>query len=179
MEAALVRVYVAVLKFTTHVQSLHDRDRTVFLWKSISEESFSNLCKSIINVDLDLKRWLEIVDQHEQRERGQEILKMADQILASSDRVMDLLNEIDEEIVFTKLKTADADYKAEWGEEYPECLEDTRVDLLRDIRDWATGSDRNAAFWLQGMAGTGKSTVSRTIARWLDDEGLLAGSFFF
>lgn len=115
MEAALVRVKIAVLKFAAHVQSLHDRNRAVFLWKSISGESLSDLRKSIIDADSDLKRWLEIVDRHEQQERGQEILKMADKILASIDRVMDSLNEIDEEIVFAKLKTADADYRAEWG----------------------------------------------------------------
>lgn len=34
-------------------------------------------------------------------------------------------------------------------------------------------------FWLQGMAGIGKSTVLRIVARWLDEEGLLGGSFFF
>jgi hypothetical protein len=34
-------------------------------------------------------------------------------------------------------------------------------------------------FWLNGMAGTGKSTISRTVAQTLADEGCLAASFFF
>lgn len=34
-------------------------------------------------------------------------------------------------------------------------------------------------FWLNGMAGTGKSTISRTIARSLAAAGLLGASFFF
>ncbi|RDK41076.1 hypothetical protein M752DRAFT_294742 [Aspergillus phoenicis ATCC 13157] len=50
---------------------------------------------------------------------------------------------------------------------------------LKDIKSWATDPDRQAVFWLQGMAGTGKSTVSRTVARWLNNEGFLGGGFFF
>ncbi|KAK3902612.1 hypothetical protein C8A05DRAFT_15350, partial [Staphylotrichum tortipilum] len=34
-------------------------------------------------------------------------------------------------------------------------------------------------FWLNGMAGTGKSTISRTVAQSFADRGLLGASFFF
>lgn len=34
-------------------------------------------------------------------------------------------------------------------------------------------------FWLKGMAGTGKSTISRTVAKLLTDTNHLGGSFFF
>lgn len=34
-------------------------------------------------------------------------------------------------------------------------------------------------FWLKGMVGTGKSTISRTIANSLDARGMLGASFFF
>ncbi|KAB8257974.1 hypothetical protein BDV32DRAFT_139956 [Aspergillus pseudonomiae] len=79
-----------------------------------------------------------------------------------------------------ELKVAEeAHYNAYNGEEYQECLHETRTELLEDIKSWATDPDRQAVFWLQGMAGTGKSTVSRTVARWLDNEALLGGSFFF
>ncbi|KAH6880714.1 hypothetical protein B0T10DRAFT_551503 [Thelonectria olida] len=59
------------------------------------------------------------------------------------------------------------------------CLPDTRVDLLREIHDWTNNPDAKAIFWLNGMAGTGKSTVSRTIARDLYQAKRLGASFFF
>ncbi|KAJ2901564.1 hypothetical protein MKZ38_001697 [Zalerion maritima] len=34
-------------------------------------------------------------------------------------------------------------------------------------------------FWLSGMAGTGKSTISRTVARAFSGKQRLGGSFFF
>jgi hypothetical protein len=59
------------------------------------------------------------------------------------------------------------------------CLADTRVELLQEITEWANGLDRRCIFWLNGMAGTGKSTVARTIARMYHDRGNLGASFFF
>lgn len=59
------------------------------------------------------------------------------------------------------------------------CLPETRVDLLQDVANWAKKSDSHAVFWLNGMAGTGKSTISRTISEIFANENRLGASFFF
>jgi hypothetical protein len=59
------------------------------------------------------------------------------------------------------------------------CLPETRVELLQEIYDWADGQDERCIFWLSGFAGTGKSTIARTIARKYLEEKCLAASFFF
>jgi NACHT domain len=61
----------------------------------------------------------------------------------------------------------------------PICLPDTRVGLLREIYNWADGQDERSIFWLNGLAGTGKSTIARTVARHYFDKGHLGASFFF
>jgi ABC-type glutathione transport system ATPase component len=45
--------------------------------------------------------------------------------------------------------------------------------------EWSNDHRGECIFWLSGMAGTGKSTIARTIARKLDDKGRLGASFFF
>jgi hypothetical protein len=53
------------------------------------------------------------------------------------------------------------------------------VDLLQEIYNWADGQDRRCIFWLSGLAGTGKSTIARTVARRYFDQNRLGASFFF
>jgi hypothetical protein len=57
-------------------------------------------------------------------------------------------------------------------------MESTRVQLLADITSWAESPDGPVVFWLNGLAGTGKSTVARTICERFADKGLLGASFF-
>jgi hypothetical protein len=61
-----------------------------------------------------------------------------------------------------------------------QCLQGTRTEILQKIMDWAVSpSQEKCIFWLKGMAGTGKSTISRTMARSLKDTNHLGASFFF
>src|ERR1700685_609660 len=61
-----------------------------------------------------------------------------------------------------------------------ECLPSTRQDILSEIVDWATkpSGDHNI-FWLYGLAGAGKSTLSTTIASYFRDLGRLGAFVFF
>ncbi|KIL66507.1 hypothetical protein M378DRAFT_160981 [Amanita muscaria Koide BX008] len=59
------------------------------------------------------------------------------------------------------------------------CFEGTRVALLREMADWATGSDESRMYILSGLAGIGKSTVAYTIASRAAGLNLLGASFFF
>ncbi|KAH8588760.1 WD40-repeat-containing domain protein [Bisporella sp. PMI_857] len=64
----------------------------------------------------------------------------------------------------------------------PACLHNTRVDLLQRIYSWADGKDgqdERCIFWLSGLAGTGKSTIARTVARTFFDQERLGASFMF
>ncbi|KAI3318812.1 vegetative incompatibility protein HET-E-1 [Xylariaceae sp. AK1471] len=74
---------------------------------------------------------------------------------------------------------ADAGFDSHAEEHNSICLPNTRVDLLREIEDWVEDPTAKAVFWLNGMAGTGKSTISRTLARSSTDRGQLGASFFF
>ncbi|KAL2782669.1 hypothetical protein BJX66DRAFT_320143 [Aspergillus keveii] len=59
------------------------------------------------------------------------------------------------------------------------CYPKTRIELLQDIQNWANNQHGKEIFWLSGSAGTGKSTISRTIAHAFYGRGQLAASFFF
>ncbi|KAH8707489.1 hypothetical protein GQ44DRAFT_831007 [Phaeosphaeriaceae sp. PMI808] len=77
------------------------------------------------------------------------------------------------------LPAEDAPFNAYRRQHDLACLPNTRVDLLRDICKWADGQDERCIFWLNGLAGTGKSTIARTVARTYWDQKRLGASFFF
>lgn len=59
------------------------------------------------------------------------------------------------------------------------CFEGTRIDVQKEINAWSDMVDQKCIFWLKGMAGTGKSTIARTVARRYSIEKRLGASFFF
>src|SRR6266436_8856301 len=71
------------------------------------------------------------------------------------------------------------------------CLEDTRTAVLEKIWCWIGPLDQDAAteptpdttdkpiYWVNGLAGIGKSTIARTVAEDAKDRNLLGASFFF
>ena len=58
------------------------------------------------------------------------------------------------------------------------CLRGTREDVLNEIESWTKDFKKSPVFWLNGLAGTGKSTIAQTVAERVFADGLLGASFF-
>jgi hypothetical protein len=58
------------------------------------------------------------------------------------------------------------------------CLKGTRKDVLQEIEDWLMSEQDQRIFWLNGLAGTGKSTIAQTFAETSFADGRLGASFF-
>ncbi|KAK6208142.1 hypothetical protein LQW54_007050 [Pestalotiopsis sp. IQ-011] len=72
-----------------------------------------------------------------------------------------------------------AAYDSHVNEHDPLCHPDTRTEVLREIREWACDPESMSVYWLNGMAGTGKSTISRTLAHSFSRVQTLGVTFFF
>jgi hypothetical protein len=63
--------------------------------------------------------------------------------------------------------------------ERPRCLEDTRVEHLRNLTSWGEGewkTQQARVFWMDGAAGVGKSAIAQT---WVDALDVKFGAAFF
>ncbi|KAM0539655.1 hypothetical protein ACHAO7_011966, partial [Fusarium culmorum] len=90
------------------------------------------------------------------------------------------IHNLDYRTALNQLPIAEgASFDSRAEEHNPTCLPDTRVELLNEISCWIDDADAKTIFWLSGMAGTGKSTISRTVARRRHERGDLGASFFF
>ncbi|MCJ1464924.1 hypothetical protein MMC07_003539 [Pseudocyphellaria aurata] len=98
------------------------------------------------------------------------------------DLILDINQKMDfvDKIDLPKLPIAKgASFDSHMEEHNARCLENTRVKLQNQIAEWAKDRSGRPMFWLNGMAGTGKSTIARTVAQSFADKGQLGASFFF
>lgn len=86
----------------------------------------------------------------------------------------------EEERLLEKLSyVSDAPLESYENRRHRPCLENTRVKVLEDIMQWATGTSPQYIFWLKGLAGYGKSTVAVSVASKLKKISPCQASFFF
>lgn len=174
-EAALLELQIKLLKFLTKAMILYRRNPILRSWNAVwgvaDVDSFDVDCRAIA--------------QREQDEAdicGLDIISDMKTKLESLDGIRNSITTLFTAIQLPKLDFArGARFNSEAEAREPRCLDSTRADLLRQVAEWAE-SDKPGEpciFWLQGSAGTGKSTISRTVAHFLDDAGQLGASFFF
>ncbi|KAJ2970873.1 hypothetical protein NQ176_g7974 [Zarea fungicola] len=83
-------------------------------------------------------------------------------------------------MVLNQLQIAQGAFFESYAQEHNRyCMPNTRVKLFQQIAKWAKNIIAEPIFWLNGVAGTGKSTISRTVAKTFADNGQLGASFFF
>lgn len=58
------------------------------------------------------------------------------------------------------------------------CIPNTRVNVLKHLIEWAEDTNSGKIYWLNGMAGTGKSAIAYSLCKQLESNLTLAASFF-
>ncbi|ODM14444.1 hypothetical protein SI65_10179 [Aspergillus cristatus] len=131
------------------------------------------LVSAIKDEELHLYQWVQL-DQHLRHKND------ADKILSQIDGLSLFVHGQFEKSNLSKLPIANGASFDSYDDQYEErCLSGTRTDLLQQVLEWGSSSQGKCLFWLNGMAGTGKSTVSRTMAKHFKEKGILGASFFF
>ena len=104
-------------------------------------------------------------------------------LISSTDLQVNISSKIDDaehERLLEKLAyVGEASFSSYENQRHRPCLEDTRVDILQQILHWATSTSPQCIFWLNGMAGTGKSTVAISVASQLQRNTKNFASYFF
>ncbi|KAK1139415.1 hypothetical protein N8T08_000778 [Aspergillus melleus] len=173
---AMIRVYIAVLRYAAELlatQQPRIGKRMLIHVTPITNQRLTELQSAIEEEWQKLCQWAQFDALDTLVQNGKE----AESRLARIDEeVSEHLQALVKRFSLPIAEGASYDsYDNQHGEK---CLPGTRRDLLLQITDWAETSDK-CIFWLNGMAGTGKSTISRSVAELLKQKGLLGGSFFF
>ncbi|CAG9983043.1 unnamed protein product [Clonostachys byssicola] len=117
---------------------------------------------------------------HHERQDVNKMLQLARDSHLALQTQQEILLDIRKYTLLSTLRHAKgAAYDFHANENDPRCHPDTRVDLLHQVQQWVRSDDSEPIFWLEGKAGTGKSTIARTVAATLDTSGELGANFFF
>ncbi|QRV97718.1 WD repeat-containing protein [Ceratobasidium sp. AG-Ba] len=146
-----------------------------------------------------LKREMERVDEEQNKRKLSRLAKAdedLDQLMECYDRIRMLLERlklnanlstwkiVDEHVAETRLKglphSPAAMYRSSVSENLgrSRCTENTRVSVLHQLHEWSRNIASEKIFWVNGMAGTGKTTIAYSLCEWLENNHKLAASFF-
>ncbi|CAG1997953.1 unnamed protein product [Fusarium graminearum] len=115
-----------------------------------------------------------------QLEATQKVVEAIQTLELKVDRLSAPIQKVDYRTAFDQLPVAEgASFNSKAEEHNPTCLPNTREELLKEIDRWIDDPTSKTIFWLNGMAGTGKSTISRTVAHSRSKRGDLGANFFF
>lgn len=170
---AIVRVYKAILQYAAEV--LVSQKPSVGRWMldsvtAITKQRLTELQSSVMEEEQYLHHCVEL-DQH--LKHG----KNAESILAQIDEALAFIQAFVQK--FNLPIAEGAFYDSYMDQHEGVCLDGTRTELRYEISKWAKSFDSRCIFWLNGMAGTGKSTIARTVAQSFKEDGPLGASFFF
>lgn len=176
-EDSLLEMHVLLFRFLA--RAIHTYKKKTFpramdaFWRSEEIQSFESECdKAGRRAEFEANS----CERTFEFERFQQLIKALDSLVGIGNS----LNKLQEEVGLAKLRIAEgATFDSHQEEVCARCHPETRIELCRQIKKWALNPQGECIFWLNGMAGTGKSTISRTIAQHFAENGQLGASFFF
>ncbi|KAL4879202.1 hypothetical protein BJY04DRAFT_220322 [Aspergillus karnatakaensis] len=187
IRARLIDLYCGILRYQILLASHCSRNRAFRLVRDIFatgkwNEMLDDLRKTESNIDNSLRTMDSKTLVNVDAEMSKLQIK-ADKILKEITKVDKRVEDLQRRQLLAALQYAEyAAFDAVRKDEPPptRCYNGTRKEIIEELETWVYGSNDDCIFWLSGMAGTGKSTIARTVADLLDDEHhCLGASFFF
>jgi type II secretory pathway predicted ATPase ExeA len=173
---AMTRLYTAILHYTAQIRKSQDPStgrKLLDCVTAITEQPLTELKASVEKERDNIFRWIGLVKHlHHEKE--------AENILSQIDKLAESVQHLNEQLGLVNLRVAEGAFHDSYANEHEEfCLPDSRTELLSQILEWADSTEGQPIFWLNGVAGIGKSAIARIVARSLQDRGQLGATFFF
>ncbi|KAB5591751.1 hypothetical protein CTheo_4820 [Ceratobasidium theobromae] len=144
--------------------------------------SFQN-SGSLKHIALSIEQEANLIAGKNTRTTGSRLLSAGmdeDDIVGHLRRIESLFRQLQdtqlEKLNPSKLARYDSELSSDMARRM--CTEKTRVDILKGLNDWSHDPGLADMYWMNGMAGTGKTTIACSFSRQLHKQNQLAASFF-
>ncbi|OTB04743.1 hypothetical protein M426DRAFT_261726 [Hypoxylon sp. CI-4A] len=196
LTSKIIGLYVDI--YTYHIRVVLHFNRSAFR-RYLNDLAVSDNWKEMIDKMKITEKEIEDDLQHlslrvvnETNKRLEELHQKAKLFLELYEESIESIEVIQREVDIHSLPVAhSATFISSDVEQEGCCIPGTRSDILNNIQAWIETPEGKPIMWLHGMAGTGKSTISLTIATALSkripfadglppsDGTLVGGTFFF
>ncbi|CCO28508.1 Vegetative incompatibility protein HET-E-1 [Rhizoctonia solani AG-1 IB] len=102
-----------------------------------------------------------------------------------TDVSLSVWDVVHEQLMETRLKELNPVHDAKYNAGLPTgmhrsgCTPNTRVKILEEAVTWSKKPDSQTIYWMNGMAGTGKTTIAYSLCKQLEQSRQLGACFFF
>ncbi|KAB5590714.1 Vegetative incompatibility protein HET-E-1 [Ceratobasidium theobromae] len=179
--------------------ALELRTMAAFLAQNLQEQRSPRLNSVITEVSELLRGYIEAISEKQKRSFTRRFLAASEQeeeLIRDYRRIEGLFRRLqmevsmsawsiaNDQLVNTRLEGLDpakmARFDSMLGEETHRrtCTERTREAVLSNLYHWSDDPGAKQIYWMNGMAGTGKTTIACTLAKELESRGQLGASFF-
>ncbi|KAJ5246333.1 hypothetical protein N7468_001316 [Penicillium chermesinum] len=164
-----IKLYAAILEYQIRLAKHLSKSRLLRLAEDVAAtDDWHEMFQLITHLDETIQSRWKILDGQVLRKVESEVVAIQEKIALSMNIMSEVRDEakaIRQEQLLNSLEVArGARFDSFDDQHKPCCLEGTQVDTLQQIQAWLESTDSEAMYWLAGMAGTGKSTISRTVA---------------
>ncbi|KAJ6020943.1 hypothetical protein N7540_006447 [Penicillium herquei] len=175
VRSGLIRVYKTILQYTANVKMAQNQQVGERLLDSITSSTSQQLGENQSSIEKAKQDLYQLVQWDSFKRHDAAVGKILTTI---DDKLLKSVNELLLTFGLPIAEGAVLGFYENQRDNGSTCLEETRVDVLSEISDWAESPDTKF-FWLNGMAGTGKSTLARTVAESFQNKKQLGAAFFF
>ncbi|KAL4880705.1 hypothetical protein BJY04DRAFT_228118 [Aspergillus karnatakaensis] len=180
-----VDLYAAMLLYSMSlVTHFFHAGLTRFFQGWANPDNWSELLESIKDIDTAIRDHWKVFAENDIQKVVSDLEHLQLTVYDSFGRLKEKFEESQQRELLDKLPfESGARFDSFEDRDRTECLEGTCTGILNQIQTWAESPDDHQIYWLRGMAGTGRSTISRTFADACQPQKVhhlfLGASFFF
>ncbi|GCB26185.1 vegetative incompatibility protein HET-E-1 [Aspergillus awamori] len=168
VKAQVIKLYANILQFQIRLAKHYSRSGLFRTLQDVgAPEDWKGMIQTIETINTAIRQDLQGMD-------SSVLLRFEKRFRETSSEIKKDLEKIKFNQSFSQLQIApEAGIEAEKYDTKDRCFEGTQTSIIQRIRNWIESPGPEHIFWLHGIAGGGKSTISRTIAAQCRDRDAL------
>lgn len=183
LEESMVEVYAAIYRYQIQIVLHYVQKKARRTVENLTSTDWKAMAQTAATKIGNIDQKFHVLFGSRMIETTNHLLERVDKMVKLQERTLEhvlvrfwdtflpmlTIQEAEQSRLFSELPcVSDAIFNSEANKQQETCLKGTQRETLKRIQEWRDNPDGKLVFWLHGLAGTGKSSISKTVAMCLD-----------